>query len=67
MFPITVITRFLLVATFGLVAAIQARKAKPLLHHKVALISIGHFSKTGTFIKSMIRIAKEALLLGRVC
>jgi len=66
MFPITVITQFLLVATFGLVAAIQARKAKPLLHHEVTLISIRHFSKTGTFIESMICIAKEALLLGRV-
>jgi len=54
MFPITVITRFLFVAIFGLVAAIQARKAKPLLHHEVALISIGHFGETGTFSESMI-------------
>jgi len=66
MFPMTVITGFLLVATFGLVAAVQARKAKPLLHHEVALISIGHFKKTGPFSESMICIAKEALLLGRV-
>jgi len=39
---ITVSTGFLLVATFGLVAACQARKAKPLLHNGVALFSIGH-------------------------
>jgi len=65
MFPMTVITGFLLVATFGLVAAVQARKAKPLLHYEVALISIGHFRKTGPFSESMICIAKEALLLGR--
>jgi len=57
-----VVTGFLLVATFGLMAAIQARKAQPLLHHEVALISIGHFGETGTFSKSMICIAKGALL-----
>ena len=66
MSPITVNTGFLLETTFGLMAAIQARKAKPLLHHEVTLISIGHFSETGTFSESMICIAKGALLLGRV-
>ena len=50
MFLITVTTGFLLVAIFGLVAAIQARKAKPLLHQEVKLICI----------------AKGVLLLGRV-
>ena len=66
MFLMTVITGFLLVATFGLVATVQARKAKPLLHHEVALISVRHFRKTGPFSESKICIAKEALLLGRV-
>jgi len=65
MFPVAMIAGFLLVATFGLVAAIQAREAKPLLHHEVALINIGHFGETGTFSESMICIAKGALLLRR--
>jgi len=66
MLPLTVITRFLLIANFGLVAALQARKAKPLLLHEVALISIGHLSETGTLSDSMICLAKGTLLLGRV-
>jgi len=66
MAPITVSTGFLLVATFGLVAATQARKAKPLLHNEVALFSIGYFGEAGTFSESMTCIAKEALLLQRV-
>ena len=66
MFLITVTTGFLLVAIFGLVAAIQARKAKPLLHNEVTLVSCEHCSETGTFCESMICLAKGALLLGRV-
>lgn len=66
MFSITVITGFHRIAAFSLVATIQAREAKPLLHHEVMLNNIGHFSETGTFSESMICIAKEALLLGRV-